>query len=157
MWSWNGDESAKRAKAGARMIATDLTTADTTLKSVSDDKWWVFFDPRIGAWDEYRDVLAVRLSNEEFEAVSQAVIALNGLTHMLPIQLDEAERYAVLSEPAIKILGTIRDHVGAAYNAVAKLAGHDAKEGTIYGVVTQADRAQARADDERRGTSPTAG
>lgn len=144
------------ARAGARLIAADLTAADTALKSVeSDDKWWVFFDTRVSAWDEYRNVLAVRLSNEGFEAVSDAVIALNSLTHMLPIQRDEAEPYGVLSEPAIKQLGTIRDAVGAAYNALARLAGHDAIEDTIKGAVTEADRAKARADDERRGTRPT--
>lgn len=70
-----------RGKAGARLVALDLSTSASMLKSIEDDGiWFAFQDLPMVAWPEYRDVLAVRLGNDQFELVSQAVTGLGFLS-----------------------------------------------------------------------------
>ena len=131
-----GRREAARAKAGARLVAGDLAMADSRLKSIEGDrKWWVFMELKIRAWEEYRDVLAVRLSNEEFEAVSQAVVGLTELGDKMPSDLlaKHGGRFIKLQESAVEAFGPIRREAADAYNALSELGGHPRVEGTIHG------------------------
>lgn len=79
----------------------------------------------MASWNEYRQVLASKLSNEEFEAVSQAAIVLGyfGESILEVPGFRDPERESIPVE-AEKIRA-MRPEVAAAYNALAGLAGHD--------------------------------
>src|SRR4051794_21048044 len=64
-------------KAGARLVAADISMAASQLASVATNgRWYGYMKWRDGNWEEYRGVLAERLSGKDFETVNQSVIVL---------------------------------------------------------------------------------
>jgi hypothetical protein len=120
--------AAARAKAGARLVALDLALADSNLKRAeADKKWWSFFKLSMPAWPEYQDVLAQRLSNDEFEKVSQAVAGLEYFEVNLraaPVRRDAGGSFP-LAEKTVAKLRPVREDATAAYNALARLGEHE--------------------------------
>lgn len=116
-----------RAKAGARLVAHDLDTAATVLKSLEDDAMWFPFQQiEMVAWPEYRDVLALRLTNDQFDSVSGTV---TGIVYFMQGGQAMHERKlgqpSLLSPAAVKQAHRARADMTEAYNALAKLAGHE--------------------------------
>jgi hypothetical protein len=121
------------AKAGARLVAGDLAVADSRLKDAQrDGKWWRFFEMPMPNWPEYREVLAMRLTNEDFEAVSQAAIGLQSFTDHFPNApaFQDPETGSVDVDP--QTLDPIRTDAANAYNALAELAGHESVGDSIH-------------------------
>ena len=122
----------KLAKAGARLVAAEIAGYDSHLESAERErKWWRFYGVEIASWDEYRNVLAVKLSQEEFEAVSQCVMVLEGMRRSMP------ELPGFRNDPDLPFVQVkpdkiepMRKETALAYNALAKFAGHG-KEGEI--------------------------
>lgn len=116
------------AKAGARLVAGDIASAESQLEVAErTGEWWAFYGHPISSWDRYRDVLAVRLSNNDWEAVAQGVTSLESLRQQLP----QSPRYAaeVKDQGFVRItnpasLTELRREAAKAFNALAKLAGH---------------------------------
>jgi hypothetical protein len=113
-----------RAKAGARLVGMDLLSAAAVLKSIEDDAMWFSFQElSMVAWPEYRDVLAVRLANEQFEQVSAAVIGVDYLMTGARMMFEKQQKtLQQLSPAAVKRVRKARSDMTAAYNALAKLA-----------------------------------
>lgn len=133
-------KEAKLAKAGARLVAAEVAGYDSQLAAAERDQlWWRWFGVEITNWPEYRDVLAVKLSQEQFEVVSQCVMVLEGLRISLP-QIPSFRKDPDL--PAIpmqpEFTRPIREEAAKAYNALSKLAGHG-KEGTLIERPTPSD------------------
>jgi hypothetical protein len=94
------------AKAGARLIAGEIAAAESQLAAAQHSgKWRAFYGMPIDSWAEYRDILAVRLSQPQFDA--------DGFVSINPEKI----------EP-------IRREAATAFNALAELAGHD-REGDL--------------------------
>lgn len=69
--SWRRD--AQLAKAGSRLLAAQLKTADAVLGTVEAEGMWVrFYGLSMSAWPEYRGVLATKLGNSGFDASQSA-------------------------------------------------------------------------------------
>jgi hypothetical protein len=76
----SGRGERARARTGARLVASDLDKSANLLAVMASDRnWYHEQELAVGAWPEYRDVLAVRLE-DRFEAVSNAVVGLAVLT-----------------------------------------------------------------------------
>lgn len=116
------------AKAGARLVAGDIAAAESQFKSAEETgQWWGFFGLPIQAWDHYRQVLAARLSNDDFEAVSQAVLVLETLRQKLPASprgSKEIEQQGFLEIRDRSTLKPVRQDAAKGYRALASLAGH---------------------------------
>ncbi len=159
-WALERRRENTQAKAGARLVAGDLAMADSRFKSIeTDHKWWLFFELHFGSWAEYRDVLAVQLDNEDFEAVSQAVVGAMELSEKVPAApvAKHGGAFLKLSPLSVEAFAAIRADVAKAYNALAELGGHERVGDTIHGQVTAEEEAKAKAEDERRGSSPAPG
>jgi hypothetical protein len=116
------------AKAGARLVAGELAGAESQLASAHlTRKWWSFYGIPIESWKQYQDVLAVKLSQEDFEAVSRAILALEHLRQKLPetprFKKEVGESGFLTVDP--QDIEPIRKDATAAYNALSELAGHD--------------------------------
>jgi hypothetical protein len=121
-----GRRERASAKAGARLVANDIQFAATALKKIEDGATWFPLQPQIGmvlqmvAWPEYRDVLARRLSNEQFDSVSKAVTGVVNLMQVKkgqPLQLNP------------NTVMQARQNLTDAYNALAELGGQGRVEG----------------------------
>lgn len=113
------------AKAGARLVAADLSNADSQLRVIEKDQmWWRFHKLPMTSWEEYRNVLAIRLGNDGFEAVSQAVMGMRYLGE----NMEEIPGFRDPTVGSVRYTATLtplRHDAAKAYNALAKLAGHD--------------------------------
>ncbi len=121
------------AKAGARLVAGEVAGAESQLAVAQHSRqWWAFYGVAIDSWIEYRNVLAMKLSQADFEAVSQAVMNLEAFRQKMPETPNFREQTAksgfVQVDPQ-KII-PIREEAAKAYNALARLAGHD-REGEL--------------------------
>lgn len=114
------------ARAGARLVAADLSMSDHQLKGVQkDERWWGFHKPPTSNWNEYRNVLAIRLSNEEFEAVSEAVMNIQFLSEsVLKAPGFQGPGKSLYVELGAATVAPVRRHAATAYNALAELGGH---------------------------------
>lgn len=66
--------SNARAKAGARLLRTDLAVAAGILGRAAIERVWdVGIVPRIEVWEEYRDTLALALGQDQWQQVERAV------------------------------------------------------------------------------------
>lgn len=132
-WTMGVRREQALAKAGARLVAGEIAGAESQLATAQHSReWWAFYGIPVGSWAEYKDVLAVKLSQPDFEAVSQAVMNLEAFRQMMPespnFQKQTAERGFVRVDPN-KII-PIREEAANAYNALADLAGHP-REGEL--------------------------
>lgn len=123
----------KLAKAGARLVAAEIAGYDSQLESAErEGKWWRFYGVEIVSWPEYRDVLAVKLGQEEFEAVSQCVMVLEGMRRDMPevpgFRNDRDLPFVQIKPDRIK---PMRKEAALAYNALARFAGHGQEGETI--------------------------
>jgi hypothetical protein len=121
------------AKAGARLVAGEIAGAESQLASAQHaHKWWPFYGIPVESWKQYRDVLAVKLSQADFEAVSQAVLALEHLRQKLPetprFKKEVAEKGFLTVDP--QDIEPIRKDAARAYNALSELSGHK-REGDL--------------------------
>jgi hypothetical protein len=118
------------AKAGARLVAGDIASAESQIAVAEQTgDWWGFYGHPIASWPDYRDVLAAKLSNDGFEVVSQAVIVLESIRQKLPSSPRGSEEIArqgflKMADPE-KALNPIRREAAKACNALADLAGHE--------------------------------
>ncbi|HET7454252.1 MAG TPA: hypothetical protein VFJ76_01910 [Solirubrobacterales bacterium] len=120
-------------KAGARLVAGEIAGAESQLASAQNTrKWWPFYGIPIESWEQYRDVLAVKLNQEEFEAVSQAIMALEHLRRKLPETPRFKKEVAVQGFLSVdpEDIEPIRKDAAKAYNALSDLAGHQ-REGDL--------------------------
>lgn len=116
------------AKAGARLVAGDIAAAESQVaKAEETSEWWQFYGHPITGWPEYRAILAMRLSNEDFEAVAQAVTVLESLREKLPAGPVTKQQFELYGFVAVSPdhLTPIRREAAKAYNALARLAGHE--------------------------------
>ncbi|MBS1842949.1 MAG: hypothetical protein JST53_00900 [Actinobacteria bacterium] len=135
-WLLGLRKEAADAKAGARLVAGDIATADSQLAEVEQEgKWWGFYGHPIAGWERYRPVLAVKLSYEDWEAVEQAVVSLEGLRRSMPSSpkyAAEVEQCGFVSLDA-QAMPPLRRHAAQGYNALSELGGHP-KEGDLIKV-----------------------
>ncbi len=122
------------AKAGARLVAGDIASAESQFAvTEASGEWWGFYGHPITSWGTYRDVLAIKLSNADFENVSQAVTVLESLRQKLPASprgQDEIGKQGFLKIDDPSTFTPVRRQAATAYNALAELAGH-AREGDM--------------------------
>jgi hypothetical protein len=126
MISWRRD--TRLAKAGSRLLAAQLKTADAVLGTVEAEGMWVrFYGLPMSAWPEYRGVLAAKLGNRDFDSVAECVPALAQFGEDMQNSPAWDEDTAAIRLPARAVgrLGELRSGAANAYNALAGLAGHD--------------------------------
>jgi hypothetical protein len=122
------------AKVGARLVAAEIAASESQLAVAQhSSQWWAFYGVSIASWAEYRAVLAVKLSQADFEAVSQGVMVLESIRQKMPETPNFKEQTAksgfVQVDPQ-KIV-PMRKEAASAYNALAGLAGHDRERDLI--------------------------
>jgi hypothetical protein len=121
------------AKAGARLVASDIAMADSRLKAAEQEgKWWRFYELPTSSWPEYRKVLATSLGNDEFESVSQAAVSFQLLSDHFPKAPAFSDPNVNFVEIKPETIGPVRADAAAAYNALAELAGHDQVKDRIH-------------------------
>ncbi len=126
-WLTGRSRESKVAKAGARLMALELNLADESLMEAGagdeyDLKQFLIFTSP--SWLEYKKVLAARLTDDEFDAVSEAGTCLEIIGKQLvgPDGRTDLERYNdVIGRVNID---NVRDSLTAGYNALANLGGH---------------------------------
>ncbi len=94
------------------MAASHLRAAEKDLK------WWVYYDTTMASWTEYRDALAARLTDDDFETVSQSTMELARLHGELAKapKADLGFRPMPQSGPAFLVM---RDNATKAWNVLA--------------------------------------
>jgi hypothetical protein len=119
--------SRTKARAGARLVRSELLTAAEQMWIVEQgSKWKLWFDFSMKTWDAYRDSLAAALKPEPWGTVDEAVRGVRGLG----IGIDRLDRYGMpttTTEPAleansVRALTAQRRRVRSAYDALALLA-----------------------------------
>jgi hypothetical protein len=132
-WLLGSNREKVLAKAGARLVAGEVAGAESQLASAQHSgEWWAFYGIPITSWTEYRDVLAMKLSQSDFEAVSQGVMNLEAFRQQMPDSprfREQTARHGFVRVNPQKIK-PIREEAAKAYNALANLAGHD-REGEL--------------------------
>jgi hypothetical protein len=132
-WLLGSKRENALAKAGARLVAGEVAGAESQLASAQHSgEWWAFYGVPITSWPEYRDVLAVRLSQPDFEAVSQGVMNLEALRQQIsgsPNFKEQTDKKGFVRVNPQHIV-QIRREAAKAYNALASLAGHG-REGDL--------------------------
>ncbi len=115
------------AKVGARLVRLDLALAAGQIKDAEGTgQWWVFFDTTMEGWAAHRASLAARLSDSDFEAVTQSVAELERFgADMKQAPLEPGASFRTLSPTSVAALNTMRRNATLAYNALAKLAKGD--------------------------------
>jgi len=100
-------------------VQGDLAAAASSLHSAEiQGQWWSFMRVEMGAWPEYRDVLASKLTQAECETVSQAVIGLGRMEKELlasPVHPGGRPRSVPLTPVGSKQFKRIREDAGKAY------------------------------------------
>jgi hypothetical protein len=67
-------EIEAQARAGARLVIVDLDHCQQTAGEVaSDAEWWPFFQLPIGAWERYREPLALQLETDVWNEVATTI------------------------------------------------------------------------------------
>lgn len=124
----------KLAKAGARLVAGEIAAADSQHETAErDQRYWRFYGHEIESWSGYKDVLAIHLTAEQFEAVSQAVMVLERVRLKMP-EAPEFRDNPNLPYVEIKaeIVRPLRVDAAKAYNALAHLSGFDSDGGEVF-------------------------
>jgi hypothetical protein len=127
------------AKAAARVVQGDLGMATSRIKDmvVDDHRWFSFDDLRLPHWTEQQGTLALELSADDWEAVSQSALELRWVTEAMdrafgPGGPHEGERVAPLGEDSITSLRKGWDNATKAYNVLAPLAETKPEAGLLH-------------------------
>jgi hypothetical protein len=114
----------RRAFAGARLVRLEISLTASALRDAEHDaKWWVFWeDDPLPAWERYAEALSVRLTPDEFEAVTQSVSEMSRFSKHIREAPMDGHGYWTLSPKAVGKLKEMREHATAAFNALAKIA-----------------------------------
>lgn len=116
---WRRDQ--KLAKAGARLVASDLAGADTKLREMQTlGKVLAYRAFPMTNWNEYRSVLATKLDNGAFEAVSRSIVQIKDFS----VNRDEILQGDRTFDVPPDVFDDMRGNAANAYNALAGLAGH---------------------------------
>ncbi len=110
--------------------------AASTLVGVINDpehRWFGYMTFDDSAWEEYRGVLAARLSADEFEAASQGVAVTRGIfTGIVSAPTWPERDWDPLPERTVNGLRSIHAEATAAYNALATLGGFRFEPGLLH-------------------------
>lgn len=124
-WAVASWRERRQAQAGARLVAADIAEGDQTLLGVErSGKWNAETSITVASWDEYRAVLATHLDRDGFDAVSRSVGVLSTFNALIPERvLDKVPlgHTTKLSEKTVEGVGTTRERLAVAYNALAEL------------------------------------
>jgi len=128
---------ARDAKVGARLVRLDLALAASQMKEAEDTgQWWVFFDTKMEGWAAHRASLAARLSDEDFETVTQSVAELERFgADMKQAPLEPNTSFRALSPSSIAPLRKMRTNATLAYDALARLAKGERSAGLLHEAV----------------------
>lgn len=132
-WFLGVKRQRQLAKAGARLVAGEISGFDSVLQSVErDGQWWQFHGVPISSWPKYKDALAMDLAQDNWEALSQGVMVLEELrkkmTEIPAFQNDPNRPFINVTPENIRL---IRRDAFKAYNALSRLAGHPEEEGGL--------------------------
>lgn len=120
-----------RARAGARLLRSDLRVAAGRLgTAIESSSWLRVWDPSVECWDEYRDVLAISLGPSAWDCVEKAVSRIRQIDGNVSKAIAGAPLAALVRSPVeaklepavIPGLRLIRENARSAYNALAQLA-----------------------------------
>lgn len=115
----------RRALAGARLVRLEIALTASALRDAEHDgKWWVFWeaDP-LPAWERYAEALSVRLTPEEFEAVTQSVSELSRFSKQIrEAPMHDGGSYWTLPPASLAPIFEMRKNATSAFNALAKIA-----------------------------------
>lgn len=126
------------AKAAARVVQGDLAIAASSLQNMveRDQRWYGFYDLRLPNWGERQAVLALHLTPEQWEAVSQSALELDGLTEgFWRIHGREPPRGTVVpldSPGRLKDMRNLWQQASDAHRALAKLAETTPEPGLLH-------------------------
>jgi hypothetical protein len=115
-----------KARAGARLVRSELlTAAEQMLSAEESGKWKIWFDFSMAAWDAYGDSLAAALKPDAWGTVDEAIRGVRGLAR----GLDKLDKYGMPVAPeldlepnSLKAFAGHRERVRSAYDALAKMA-----------------------------------
>jgi hypothetical protein len=122
----------RQAKAGARLLRSELQVASEQLSiTEKDGQWRLWWDMSFSSWDDYRDAIALSLDPDGWGVVDQAV----RMTRFLEQGKQRMDTYGQptgmlmpMGETALKGFGPLRENLRLAYNALSGLAdGTDAQ------------------------------
>jgi hypothetical protein len=126
------------AKAAARVVQGDLAIAASSLQNMveRDQHWYGFYDLRLPNWGERQAVLALHLTPEQWEAVSQSALELDDLTEVFwRIHGPDPPRGTVVPLDTPERLKDIRDlwqQASDAHRALAELAETKPEQGLLH-------------------------
>lgn len=116
-WRLDRSRATRLAKAGARLVIVEISTADSNLMDFQEGganrAQYVF---PTECWCQYREALVERLDVEGFQAVGQAVVNIGHVSRHFPDSRD--------FPGADEWIAKFRKELAAAYNGLADLAGH---------------------------------
>jgi hypothetical protein len=127
--------SRGKAKAGARLVRLELALAASRLNDAENEQqWWRFYTTSMEAWDRYDDVLARRLSSDDFDLVTQSVGELADFGDQMRRAMDthSTAPWIALSDKQVEAMHTARSNATAAYNALAKRAKQEKVNGLLH-------------------------
>jgi hypothetical protein len=115
-----------KARAGARLVRSELLTAAEQMWSAEQSsRWKIWFDFSMKTWDAYRDSLAGALEPGPWATVDEAVRGVRGLD----VGIEKLDKYGTpaTAEPAldansVKAFTVQRGRVRSGYDALAPLA-----------------------------------
>jgi hypothetical protein len=148
------------AKAAARVVQGDLGVAASRLKDfvVDDPRWFGFDDLRLPHWAEQQGILALELSADDWEVVSQSALESRWLSESMdrafaPGGPHEGAPFVALSENAIGRMRLGWENATKAYNVLAPLAENEPVSGLLHEELAPVE-AKARSAGARERPKP---
>jgi hypothetical protein len=120
-----------RARAGARLLRSDLHVAAGRFGAAADEKaWFSWWEPAVHSWDEYRYILAASIDASRWKIVERGVSRVLQIESSFATAEQGPSRIAALlgrtKEPLdpreVADLRSARHDAECAYNALARLA-----------------------------------
>jgi hypothetical protein len=119
-----------RARAGARLLRSDFEKAAATCGvAQAAQQWTHHLDLKIDGWDDFRDVIAARLSATEWDEVNLAVSMARNLQEAQEATRRQRGGSDVDSSPSqplqpigVMLMARMRQQMTKAYNVLASLA-----------------------------------
>lgn len=134
------------ARAAARVLQSDLSTAASRLASMVDDGRWLSFE-RLGppSWELVHSSLAKRLQPEAWETVAEAAMGLRTTDDLMRVAIAEGGPHAgasfvPLGPKAIERLESVWQDTTDAYNHLSDVAGTPRVQGRLQAFERSASR-----------------